>query len=267
MELNLLDSVLQLLDRVKKETGKEVLLFENKQMSTMLEVKIAREPDENHLMAYSPDFTPEINHLIASKALQILRIFREKSNNRTIAVAYQEHLNSARSSIALETIRKPHLEVVLNDHNLTSTWILSLINQLISQPVSINIEREIFRDYPELREYQKSVIDAQFKDFNLTLSKEVEELSPGIIYNSSAIMNYVYLRSIDDITGSDFIKNLNYIVKKHKCETLYNYTKNNIKNSVDSDIKMVNYWAEYLQITEWFTWTDFEDYTEVLLDA
>ncbi len=267
MELNILDSVLKLLDRVKEETGKEVLLFENEQMSTMLEVKTARESDENHLMAYSPNFTPEINHLIAAKALQILRIYREKSENRKIAVAYQDHLNSARSSIALETIRKPHLEVVLNDHNLTSTWVLSLINQLISQPVSINIEREIYKNYPELREYQKSVIDAQFKDFNLTLSKEVEELSPAIIYNSSAIMNYVYLRSIDDITGSDFIGNLNYIVKKHKCETLYEYTKNNLKNSVGSDITMVNYWAEFLQITEWFTWTDFESDSEVNTDA
>lgn len=259
MELILLDSVHKLLDRVKEETGKEVLLFENDQMSSMLEVKTARESDANHLMAYSPNFTPEINHLITSKAIQILRIYKEKNENRKTAVAYQDNLNSARSSIALEVERKPYLEVVLNDHNLTSTWVLSLINQLISQPVNINIEREIYRDFPELREYQVGVISAQFKDFNLTLSEEVQSLSPSVIYNSSAIMNYVYLRSMDDIIGSNFINDLNYIVKKNRCEALYEYTKLNLENSVNSDVEMVNYWADFLNISEWFTWAPFDD--------
>lgn len=267
MDLKILPSVMKLLDQVKEETGKEVLLFENDKQSSMLEVKTAREADQNHLMSFSSNYTPEINHLIAAKAIQILRIYREEPNKRKIAVAYQDHLNCARSSIALESQIKPHLQVVLNDHNLTSTWVLSLINQLISQPVNINIEREIYRDYPELRGFQKSVIEAQFRDFNLTLSEEVQSLSPAVIYNSSAIMNYVYLKSIDDITGTSFINDLNYIVKKNKCESLYNYTKTNLKNRVSSDIDMVNYWADFLNITQWFTWIGFEDSIEGGVDA
>ena len=115
MSLQLLKSVLNLLDKVKEETGKEVLLFENKDMAAMVEAKIAKEEDKNHLIAYSSNYTPEINHLIASKALQILRINKIPTNQRKTAVAYQDHLNSARMSIALEVERKPHLEVVLND--------------------------------------------------------------------------------------------------------------------------------------------------------
>ena len=259
MSLQLLKSVLNLLDRVKEETGKEVLLFENKDMAAMVEAKIAKEEDKNHLIAYSSNYTPEINHLIASKALQILRINKIPTNQRKTAVAYQDHLNSARMSIALEVERKPHLEVVLNDPQLTSTWILSLINQLISQPTDINIEAEIYRDFPELREYQHSVIAAQFQDFNKTLSKEVEELSPSIIYNSSAIMNYVYLKSIDRITGSKFVEHLNYIVKKSKCETLYKYTMENLKDSVTSDREMIDYWASFFKITQWYKWVGSED--------
>ena len=258
MKLELLDSVSGLLEKVKKETGKEVLLFENKDMASMLEVKTARKGDENHLMAYSNKFTPEINHLIAAKSIQILRTFREKPENRMIAVAYQEHLNNARMSIAVEAETKPHLQIVLNDHNLTSTWVLSLINQLISQPANIIVEREIYRNYPELREFQKTLITNQFNDFNLTLSEEVETLSPNVIYNSSAIMNYVYLKCMDDITGSNFISNLNYIVKKNKCEKLYEYTKEHSIDSLSGDIKMVDYWAKYLDLSNWYNWIDFE---------
>ena len=259
MSLQLLESVLNLLDRVKEETGKEVLLFENKNMAAMIEAKIAKEGDKNHLIAYSDKHTPEINHLIASKALQILRINKVPVASRKTAVAYQEHLNNAKMSIALEVNQKPHLEIALNDPQLTSTWTLSLINQLISQPADINIEGEIYRDFPELREYQRSVISAQFKDFNTTLSKEVENLSPTIIYNSSAIMNYVYLKSIDRITGSDFINSLNYIVKKNRCETLYNYTLENLKDSVESDKEIIDYWASFFNITQWFKWVESKD--------
>lgn len=267
MELKILDSVLELLERVKIETGKEVLLFENDQMSSMVEAKTARDSDENHLIAYSKNHTPEANHLIASKALQMIRIYKESPQNRKIAVAYQDHLNSARMSIALEVKRKPHLEVVLNDHNLTSTWVLSLINQLISQPTNINIEKIIYRDFPELREFQKNIISNQFNDFNATLSNEVENLSPSIIYNTSAVMNYVYLRSIDDITGTNFVENLNYIVKKHKCEALYEYTKKNLIDSVLSDNNTVDYWASFFNISEWFDWVGFEDNNEDTDDA
>ncbi|MGL1892353.1 MAG: hypothetical protein OCD02_12045 [Spirochaetaceae bacterium] len=262
MKLKILDSVNDLLEKVKVETGKEVLIFENNQVSSMVEAKTARESDKNHFIAYSPDYTPEINHLIAAKALQFLRIYKESPENRKIAVAYQEHLNNARMSIALESKDKPHLEVVLNDAQLTSTWVLSLINQLISQPVSINIERYIYNNFPELREFQKNVVSAQFKDFNLTLSPEVERLSPNVIYNSSAIMNYVYLNSIDDIAGTTFIQELNYIVKKRKCEKLYEYTKDNLKDSIVSDNSMIDYWADFFKISEWYTWTSFESVGE-----
>ncbi len=37
------------------------------------------------------------------------------------------------------------------------------------------------------------------------------------------------------------------------------YTKNNLEDNVASDIKMVDYWAEFLQIKEWYSWTDFEN--------
>ena len=258
MKLEIMDPVNGLPEMVKEETGKEVLLFENRDMASMLEVKTARNSDKNHLMAYSDKFTPEINHLIASKAIQILRTFREKPENRKIAVAYQEHINNARMSIASETLRKPHIQMALNDHNLTSTWVLSLVNQLISQPVNIHIESEIFNNYPDLREFQQKIIGNQFNDFKMTLSKEVEELSPSVIYNSSAIMNYVYLKFMDRITGSDFIGKLDYVVKKNKSEKLFEYTLANIDDSISSDIKIIDHWAESLNISNWYTWVDFE---------
>lgn len=267
MKLKILSSVLELLETVKKETGKEVLIFENDKLSTMVEAKIAKACDKNHLIAYSPNHTPDINHLIASKAIQMLRVYKAPLKSRKTAVAYQEHLNSARMSLALEVEKKPHLQVVLNDHNLTSTWVLSLINQLISQPVNINIEKELYESFPELREYQKNVIAAQFKDFNLTLSEEVERLSPSIIYNTSAIMNYVYLKSIDDFANTGFVDNLNYIVKKNKCDSLYKFTSENLNNSLESDIETINYWADFFKISSWYTWSDFESTAEESLDA
>lgn len=255
MSVEFLEPVLQILEKIKSESGKEVLLVENNEMAAYVEAKIAGEGDENHYISFSPKGGDMINHTVAAKALQILRVCKTPSEERKTAVAYQEHLNTARMSIALEVEKKPHLQIAMNDHHMTSTWILSLINQLISQPASINVEREIYESYPELKEFQRASIEAQFNDFNLTLSKEVEQLSPSIIYNSSAIMNYVYLRHMDDILGTDYISRLNYIVKKSRSEKLYNYTRDNLKDNVISDMEMIDYWAETLGIKDWYLWT------------
>ena len=57
MKLELIDCVSKILDRVKDETGKEVLLFENSTMASMVEAKIGKERDSNHYIAYSSNFT------------------------------------------------------------------------------------------------------------------------------------------------------------------------------------------------------------------
>jgi len=267
VNLTLLESVSDLLNLVKKETGKEVVIVKDSSLKSLVEAKTARKNDVNHIIKYSGKSSPDLNYIIATKAIQMLRIYRTLPEKRVFPVAFQNHLNNARMGIALEVDLKPHLKVVLNDHNLTATWILSLINQLTSQPVNINIEKEIYSNFPELRESQNRVISKQFTDFNMTLSKEVENLSPSIIYNSSAIMNYVYLKSIDDISGSEFISNLNYIVKRHKCDKLYEYTKNNLVDSVESDVLMIKYWADFFNMSQWFTWIDFEDLYKDSSDA
>lgn len=255
MSVEFLKPVWDILEKIREVSNKEVILVENSDMAAAVEAKIAGEGDDNHYISFSPKAGPVINHTVAAKALQILRVCKTPVEERKTAVAYQEHLNTARMSMALEVQKKPHLQIAMNDHHMTSTWILSLINQLISQPASINVEREIYNSYPELHEFQRESIDAQFRDFNLTLSKEVEELSPSIIYNSSAIMNYVFLRHMDDIIGSDYISGLNYVVKKIRSEKLYNYTKENLKDSVISDKEIIDYWAETLGIKDWYLWT------------
>lgn len=256
MAIKLYDSVNELLERVKIETGKEVKLSINKKMKTMIEAHIAKDNEKQHRILYSENYSQEINHLIASKALQMIRVYKSDYKNLKTAVAYNEHLNSARMSIAIETTRKPHLNVALNDYELTSTWILSLVNQLISQPASINIERYLYANYPDLRKLQYNIISYQFNDFNATLSKEVEELSPSIIYDTSAIMNYVYLKSMDTYCQTDFISKLNNVVKKSKSEKLYSYTKENLKDSIESDREIIDYWADFLGIKGWYTWAD-----------
>lgn len=259
MAIKLLKCVNDLISQVEELTGKEVKIFENPNQTSMVQSKTARKGDDAHLISISPNYTEVVNHIVASKLIQILRTFECHEENRVMAVAYQEHINNARMDISPETMTKPHLEIALNDPSLTSTWVLSLINQLISQPVNINIEKIIYNEYPELREYQKSIISDQFKDFNATLKKEVENISPSLIYESSAIMNYIYLKSMDELIGSDFIGDLNYIVKARRSQKLFEYTKENLINTFSSDVSIINHWAESLKLTNWFTWIDFED--------
>lgn len=259
MSLELIDSVKALTEEVRKATGKEIVFTEDKEMVSMAELRMARSSEENHVIRYASSPSEDINYVVACKCKQILKTWDAEPQERLVPVTYQNNINNARMNIALEAEVRPYLSPVLNDINLISTWVLSLINQVISQPADLMVEVSVYNEYPELREFQKKALENQFRDFTASLSKEVESLSPGIIFNSSAIMNYVYLHILDDNIGTDFITRLERVVKKRRSRTLYEYTKENLKDSLADDHKMINYWAGFLGITDWFEWTQMDE--------
>ncbi len=256
MAIKLLESVNKLIATAESLSGKGIRIFENNDQIPLLEILTPKERDNFIYISCKKNPPIEVNHLLASRLLQIIRSYSADEIDRKTGVAYEEHLINAKMAMSIETPIKPHLEIALNDDKISSTWILSLINQLISQPVSINIERIIFKDYPELRKLQFLLAEKQFKDFNATLTREMEKLSPSIIFETSAIMNYVYLRSLDDLIGSNFINKLNFIVKPVKSVKLYEYTRDNLKNTLISDTEITNYWANFLGLENWFKWDD-----------
>jgi hypothetical protein len=257
--MKLMESVWGILASLKEKTGKEAHLVPVKGMATMAEVKIARKHNDSHRIFYNEDSPEEINHLIACKCQQIIRTFEVPDDKRLMGVSYQDNYNNARMQIEAEANVKPELREVLNNNELVSSWVLGLINQLISQPADLVVEKHIYENCPDLRELQKNVLEKQFVDYTATLKPQVRDLSPTVVFDASAIMNYVYLRILDEQIGTDFTARTEHVYKKKRSEALYEYTLAHTGGSVEQDRVVIDHWAEKLKIRGWYEWADFED--------
>jgi len=257
--MKLYDSVNEIFNDVKIKTGKSVLLTPVKGMATMAEVKIARKHNDTHRIFFNADSPEEINHLIGCKCVQIIRTCETPEEQRMMGVSYQENINNAKMQIEAESGVKPELREVLNNNELVSSWILGVINQVISQPADLVVEKIIFDDFADLRKLQKNVLEKQFKDYITTLNPKVRDLSPTVVFDASAIMNYVYLRVLDDYLGTEFTARTEHVYKKKKSEALYDFTRSNTGGNTEQDRLVIDHWAEKLKVRSWFEWGDFED--------
>lgn len=260
--MKLYDSVNEIISKVEKSTGKPALLTPVKGMATMAEVKIARKNSDTHRIFYNADSPDEINHLIGCKCVQIIRTYETPEDQRLMGVAYQENMNNAKMQIEAESGVKPELREVLNNNELVSSWVLGVINQVISQPADLVVEKIIYDQYPSLRTLQKTVLEKQFKDYITTLNPKVRDLSPSVVFDASAIMNYVYLRILDDYLGTDFTERTEHVYKRKRSESLYGFTTSNTGGNTEQDRIVIDHWAEKLKIRSWYEWSDFEDVPE-----
>lgn len=260
--MKLYESVNEIIGNVEELTGKPVLLNPVKGMATMAEVKIARKNSDAHRIFYNADSPEEINHLLGCKCVQIIRTYEIPQEKRLMAVAYQDNINNARMQIEAESGVKPELREVLNNNELVSSWVFGVINQVISQPADLVVEKIVHDEYPSLRKLQKTVLEKQFKDYITTLNPKVRDLSPSVVFDASAIMNYVYLRILDDYLGTDFTVRTEHVYKRKRSEALYDFTRANTGGTAEQDRLVIDHWAEKLKIRGWYEWGDFEDVPE-----
>ncbi len=259
MKLEICDSNVSLYERVVEETGKPVQWVQGEGMPSMVEVRPARRDDQAHIVYISKDYRePEGQHLIACKGYQLLRIFSEKEEDRRIASAGKEHLNNARMRLALDTSERPDLAQALNQQEIVKSWIFGVVNQLLSQPPDIFIQKAVRENHPDLREAQDLVLEGQFRDFLAAMTEEVKLYSPKTVYDASLIMNAVYLHLLDREMGSSFISLIEVLPMRKKIERLFHASLAVLNDSPAGDRALIDTWAEFLHIRDWYDWSPFE---------
>ena len=129
-------------------------------------------------------------------------------------------------------------------------------------PPDIMIEKWIYDSYPALRPLQLKSIQKQLAESVAGLSDTVQRITPPTIVNASNLMNYVFFRLLGNHFGINFVKPYSTTQYINKGKELALITENEYVNSYEGDIKMINRWAEFLSLSRWFSWTDFESVPE-----
>lgn len=267
MGLELIRSVHDILEKVKEITNKKVEFIEKNDLSTYAAIKMARRNMPAHLIFHKREHNELANHLIAHECGHILRMFSAPEEDRLIPMSNQEikgiALNEMQDEIMglSKTLPLERLAQIIN------LWFNGIVRQVTNFPPDTMIEKWLYDEYAELRQFQLRSLQKQHQEAIAGLKDEVRQITPSKILDASNIMNYAFFRIIGFHIKNNFLTPYNQTTYVRRGKELAEYTEKNYVNNYEGDINMIDYWAKYLGLSNWFAWTGFENVPDSYLEA
>ena len=84
-------------------------------------------------------------------------------------------------------------------------------------------------------------------------------MTPGKIYEVSQVMNYVFFRLAGDLLGIRLIEPYEKSRYMLEGEELATWTAGHYSEDHEGDVSVIDYWAQALQLSEWFEWRRFDE--------
>ncbi len=259
MAIQFIDPVPEVLEKVKRITGKDIEFIEKEEFPTYASLQIARKHMPSHLIYYKKDHNEIINHLIVHECGHLFRTYNCPENQRLVPYSDNEIRYNALSGIENEIIG---LTKILSEDkiaHIVNLWYNGLIRQVTNFPPDIMIEKWIFDQFPTLRTLQLESIKKQHAEAIDGLTEAVSKITPPTILFASNVMNYAFFRIIGFYIGCNFIKQYSSTPYINKGKELTSLTEKEYIDSHQGDNMMIDKWAAFLNISNWFKWRGFEE--------
>ena len=259
MGLELIPPVKSIIEKVEDLTQKKIEFREKNDLTTYAAVKMARRDMKSHLIFHKRQHSDLIWHLIAHECGHILRMYAVPEEKRFIPASDQETKKIAFTEME-EDIKQMSMHLPIERlGQILNLWFTGTIRQVTNFPPDIMIEKWLYDDYPGLRPYQLESIKKQHSEGIVGLKEDVRSLTPSKIYNASNTMNYAFYRIIGFHFQMNLLTPYNQTPFVRRGKDLAAYTVANYVNDYEGDIKMINYWSDYFNLSKWFRWVGFED--------
>lgn len=259
MDIQFIDPIPEVLEEVKSTTGKGIEFVQKEDLPTYAAIQMARKNMPSHLIYYKKEHDEIINHLIVHECGHLLRTFKCPENQRLIPYSNQ--------SIKYNALKKIENEIVDITKILSEDRIANFINflydglirQVTNLPPDIMIEKWIYDQFPMLRSLQLKSIKKQHAEAVSGLTEKFRKIAPYTILFASNVMNYTFFRILGLHIGQNFIRQYSSTSYIGKGKELAAITEKDYINSHEGDNIMIEKWANYLNISDWFKWRGFED--------
>jgi hypothetical protein len=262
MDIRFIDPVPAVLEEVKRLTGKGIEFIQKDDLSTYAALKMARKNMPSHLIYYKKEHDELINHLIVHECGHLFRIFKCPENQRLMPYTDQQIKYKALKQIENEIME---LTSVLSENQIAhvvNLWYDGLVRQVTNLPPDIMIEKWIHDEFPTLRPLQLKSIRKQHTESVAGLTETVRKMTPDTILFASNIMNYAFFRIIGLHIGQNLVREYSATSYLSKGKDLASITEKDYRNSHEGDNMMIDQWATFLNISDWFKWRGFEDVFE-----
>ena len=259
MDIQFIDPVPEILAEVKSMTGKGIEFIQKDDLKPYAALKMARKNMPSHLIYYKKEHDDIINHMIVHECGHLFRIFKCTENQRLMPYSNDQIKYNALKKIENEI--QALTSILSEDHiiNLVNLWYSGLILQVTNLPPDMMIEKWIYNRFPELRPLQLKSLNKQLKDSVAGLTESVRRITPQTILHASNIINYAFFRILGLHIGQNFTRQYSSTQYVDKGKELASITEKNYTDSHEGDNVMIDKWAAFVNISDWFKWRGFED--------
>ena len=259
MEIQFIDPVPAVLKEVKNATGKGIEFIAQENLATYAAIKMARKDMPSHLIYYKNKHDEIINHLIVHECGHLFRIFKCPENQRLMPYSNQQIKYNALKTIENEIMALTNILSEDQIVHIIDLWYNGLIRQVTNLPPDIMIEKWIYDQFPTLRPLQLKSLKKQHSESVAGLTETVHRMTPHTILFASNVMNYAFFKIIGLHMGHNFIREYSSTSYLGRGKELASITEKDYTDSHEGDNIMIDRWAYYLNISDWFKWHGFED--------
>ena len=259
MDIQFIDPVSEVLEEVKSITGKGIEFIQKEDLPTYAALKMARKNMPSHLIYYKKEHDEIINHLIVHECGHLFRIFKCPENQRLVPYSNDQMKYNALKKIENEI---QALTKILSEDQIAqiiNLWYNGIIRQVTNLPPDIMIEKWIYDQFPKLRALQLKSLNKQLAEALSGLSETVSRMTPYTILYTSNVMNYAFFRILGLHIGQNFTRQFSSTIYIGKGKELASMTEKDYTNSHEGDNIMIEKWAAFVKISDWFKWNGFEN--------
>lgn len=250
----LMDSVNDLLERLRARSGKDIRFEERESYPVQATVSMAGRDESAHRILYRKSHDDGINHAVASGCAHLLRLFDAPEEERSVPISSrrtlmtflmeeEEDLRRLSAVFGREKIRE-----------LAVMWYEGAVFQLTRMPPDIMVEKELCDTLPDLRPVQVRMLRQQWRSAVNVLSPDARKYMPKRIHYASNVMNYAFFKILEDHLHLDWTAPYLKTVYLFDGGALAETTRREYGEGHAGDRAMIDRWAAKVGLEGWYEW-------------
>lgn len=258
--MKLRETTKQLIALLEKKSGYLVHVREDPNLPTISKIIIARGNLPAHIISYKPGLKNEApDYAIIFQCAMAIRMFDCPPDDRHLIASSRTAYESLQDILARPNgiAEKIQLSGAHLDE-FTDQLVDGLIAHLRSIPLSLRVSEKLSLDHPELLELEAAHVEKEILINKETLSDRIRAIMPSEVFNPTQYINTAFAIFWADHLERPEIVNPYRLAgfESQGIELLRIHA--DIPNVPINDCELINAWAEYLQIRDWYTWIPYQ---------
>lgn len=257
--MNLRQTTREIIKLVEERSGFPVQVLEDPDLPVIAQVRMARGTVPAHFILYKPSSGESPDYTICHQCGFILRFFSDPPERRfELAGARAGHAEIEKAVLAPDG---PARRFELGGDEITqlrSYLMSSIMVHLRSIPIGLRVSVWLADAYPELAELQCAQVMNELALAKATLKPDIHEATPDVVYKPTEIINAAFaLFWAQRYNQPEIAAPYRFAGYEKDGQALLKIW-HELPDDPLNDKELVDTWADYLGLRNWYTWVAYE---------